>query len=108
MTNCMVFEQTKPPLNRGKQMSCDETRAARCTILHGDKFQNCFSGDYFLSQREILKVTGATVIEKKKHGSSIIEKSTLKCFPAHFTVGIMLFRRLCPQSCVLVALNMTF
>lgn len=43
MANLMGFAQIKPFLNGGKQMSGDETGAARRTT-HGDTFPNCFWG----------------------------------------------------------------
>lgn len=70
-----------------KQMSCDETSAARCAILHGDKFQNCFSGIIFIPAWK-FKSNRCYCDRKKNYGSSIhVRKIYIRILPRSFYCG---------------------
>lgn len=81
-------------------MSCHETRTTHNYSCYVSKL---FFGGLFLSQREILKATGATVVEKWVI-QACKEKYTLKRLLVYFTVEIRLFRRHWPNPFELGAL----
>lgn len=70
-----------------KQMSCDETSAAKCAILYGDKFQNCFSGIIFIPAWN-FKSNRCYCDRKKHYWSSIhVRKIYIRILPRSFYCG---------------------
>lgn len=82
-------------------MSCEETRT---THNYSRYLSKLFFGGLFLSQREILKATGATVVEKNGSSKACKKKYTLERLLVYFTVEIRLFRRHWPNPFELGAL----